>query len=118
MNAQIKDQWISALRGTQYGKTTGFLRKNNCYCAIGVLCDLYSKETKIPWELNVGTGGRFSICGFWNHAPESVLTWAGINEDKNPVEYEKYVRIVNLNDHEDMTFALISDYIDQNFSCN
>lgn len=44
MNYNLKTAWIKALRSNKYKQGQGFLRKNNQYCCLGVLIDLYDKN--------------------------------------------------------------------------
>jgi hypothetical protein len=36
----LKQLWLKALRSGDYEQCTGALRKGNCYCTLGVLCDV------------------------------------------------------------------------------
>lgn len=54
MNQNIKTKWLEALRSGQYQQVKGVLRHSDSansqgYCCLGVLCDIYSKETATPW---------------------------------------------------------------------
>lgn len=41
MNKEFKQKWIDALRTGKYQQGRGVLRTdNNCFCCLGVLCDL------------------------------------------------------------------------------
>lgn len=41
MDAQLKAKWIEALRSGKYAQAVGRLRDDeNCYCCLGVLCDI------------------------------------------------------------------------------
>ena len=39
MNKEIKEKWIEALRSGRYNKIKGALKKDDGFCAVGVLCD-------------------------------------------------------------------------------
>jgi hypothetical protein len=46
LNKEIATKWVAALRSGDYKQTQGVLRSaDNGYCCLGVLCDLYNKET-------------------------------------------------------------------------
>jgi hypothetical protein len=50
MNIEIKARWIAALRSGQYKQGQGNLHPTpKCFCALGVLCDLYAKEHGMEW---------------------------------------------------------------------
>jgi hypothetical protein len=42
MDAQLKKQWLEALRSGKYDQGTGQLRDGNCFCCLGILCDIFS----------------------------------------------------------------------------
>jgi hypothetical protein len=46
MNKKWKEKWIAALRSGKYKQGHGALKKNNNYCCLGVLCDIYP-ETEL-----------------------------------------------------------------------
>ena len=55
MNRQIKDKWITALRSGEYNQDSdgGYLKTCDGYCCLGVLCDLYVKETGKEWARRI-----------------------------------------------------------------
>ena len=78
MNSHIKQQWLNALRSNEYSQGTGHLQTPDGFCCLGVLCDIYAKETGTPWETT--SDGRFSyIKGESNYLPEEVKEWAGLD---------------------------------------
>ncbi len=40
MNPELKAKWIEALESDRYKQCRGKLRIGNCYCGLGVLCDV------------------------------------------------------------------------------
>lgn len=85
MNPQIKEKWLNALRSGEYSQTEGSLKTDDGFCCLGVLCDLYSKEVEEEWvkdEITV----RYKFDGSSQVLPNSVMDWAGLNED-NPRVY-------------------------------
>ena len=57
MNPQIKQQWLAALKSGEYHQGRKFLRYQKdyndtyqCYCCLGVLCDLAVKAGVTTWE--------------------------------------------------------------------
>jgi len=79
MNEAIKTKWVAALLSNEYEQTEGVLRNGNGYCCLGVLCDLYSKETGVEW-LDMGYG-RFSMHSADNVLPYEVEQWAGLTHE-------------------------------------
>lgn len=45
MNPRIRDMWAEALESGEYCQGNGRLRFNKKHCCLGVLTDLYVKET-------------------------------------------------------------------------
>ena len=43
-NNNLVRRWVAALRGGKYKQAKGRLRKEDGYCVLGVLCDLYDPE--------------------------------------------------------------------------
>lgn len=48
MDAELKAKWLEALRSGRYDQTTGQLRNGNCFCCLGVLCDVFNPNA---WEI-------------------------------------------------------------------
>lgn len=44
MNPDIQAKWVAALRSGKYNQCRGQLRKGDCFCAIGVLCDVIEPD--------------------------------------------------------------------------
>ena len=72
MNAEVKKQWVEALRSGEYKQTQGHLRKDGQYCCLGVLCDLHAKATGGQWEED-----HYGNCSAW--LPRTVCSWAGLS---------------------------------------
>jgi hypothetical protein len=45
MKQEIKVKWLEALRSGEYAQARHKLRTKDGYCCLGVLCDVYRKET-------------------------------------------------------------------------
>jgi len=82
MNPQIKQKWVSALRSGDYQQTKGRLRKEDKFCCLGVLCDLYGKENNVEWEISEDSG-KYMFQNKGASLPSSVRKWAGVEND-NP----------------------------------
>lgn len=51
MNSAVKEKWLEALRSGEYKQTKSRLKNENSYCCLGVLSDLFIKETKTgEWD--------------------------------------------------------------------
>jgi len=44
MDAQLKAKWVEALRSGKYQQTTNYLKSDNGYCCLGVLCDIQGAD--------------------------------------------------------------------------
>ena len=88
MNQEVKAKWVAALRGGQYQQGPGYLRRNDKFCCLGVLCDLFAKEEHGDWEesdeeLLKGLFFRFNARaggGSMFGLPGAVQEWAGFDE--------------------------------------
>lgn len=57
MNKEIKAKWIAALTSGEYTQGKDYLNRNGKFCCLGVLCDLYRKETGMgEWIVAGGDG--------------------------------------------------------------
>jgi hypothetical protein len=136
MKTEIKQKWVNALRSGEYEQSKGYLYSEDGYCCLGVLCDIYCKETNQEWttvnesgdeyiesEITDGlvTNGYFYLNGESEFLPQCVVEWSGM-ESRDPYvdvddnEETGVVReqIVVLNDN-GTPFAEIADLIEKQF---
>lgn len=79
MDAEIKRQWVAALRSGRYPQTTGYLRDENGFCCLGVLCDIRNSKVWIPAKAPSTIGAEhYTFDGQSHHLPMSVYLWAGL----------------------------------------
>lgn len=79
MNKRIKKLWIKALRSGKYKQAHAAMRtRDNTFCCLGVLCDLFTKEKRRRWKYD---GPDYAIDGASYFLPESVMKWAGVNDE-------------------------------------
>ena len=86
MNKEVKEKWVSALRSREYQQARGRLRRKDGYCCLGVLCDIYHKETgKGMWDSSLPDDFSFIDDGHRDvsNLIPTVLDWAGISK-RNP----------------------------------
>ena len=115
MNSNIKQQWINALRSGEYSQGAGHLRNLDGFCCLGVLCDIYSKETGTQWEPDFN--GRFSLFyGESNYLPEVVKEWAGLDRQNPWVNTSEgaITELAYLNDN-GTTFSEIAQMIEEQY---
>jgi hypothetical protein len=127
MKSQVKEKWIAALRSGEYDQGIERLRTLTRFCCLGVLCDLYSKETGIEWNYHSPSEGHslsgFEFDGQREFLPSSVVEWSGL-ETRSPEinilvsdEDEEYLdtqALAELNDNGE-NFFKIADLIEENF---
>lgn len=121
MKPEIKERYIAALESGEYKQMRGQLKGKlstapdghaiDCFCALGVLCDLYSKEFNVPWE---GTRFQGSGCGL----SEEVAAWAGVVDVDSVSDFDINFQyqgddssVVNLNDGECFDFTAIAQIL-------
>lgn len=85
MKPEIKQKWIAALRSGEYEQGKAFLKYDNKFCCLGVLCDLHAKETGAEWDMWCGSYLYYDADTM---IPQQVADWAGIpytyiNIDRN-----------------------------------
>ena len=126
LKADIKDRWVNALRGGNYKQGKGcLLDEYGNYCCLGVLCDLYMKETgeQVTWENQCdGFGDVTQIASFLGYTtilPETIREWAGLNEQSPSVMYTDmdgeggYRMLSTLNDNHDASFDELAELIEE-----
>lgn len=110
MNTQIKEKWINALRSGEYTQNHGQLKDDDGYCCLGVLTDLYLKETNQEWQYNVECN-----CYEFNQSfgllNKLVYQWAEL-PNHNPKIDGKHLS--DYNDLERYNFNQIADLIEKN----
>ena len=111
MNPQVKEKWLNALRSGEYQQTQTALRKEDGFCCLGVLCDLYIKEKNEQWVWDGDS--KYGIkCGsknvYYSHLPRSVMEWAGLRICCDPFVFDN--TLSELNDG-GSTFKQIADLI-------
>jgi hypothetical protein len=124
MKADIKAKWLADLRSGKFPQTTGVLRNGNGYCCLGVLCDLYSRDTGVEWW-DTGCGG-FAMHGADSVLPYAVEQWAGLthehggyvavsksyDEGENTI-VDHSLSLTELNDSWEYDFKQIADVIEE-----
>lgn len=129
MKEKVKDLWVEALRSGKYEQTTGFLKKGNGYCCLGVLCDVYAKTQKKK-GFQKSSSQLYHLKNVYNFdnkragLPDRVIKWAGINANgkiiisenseiisqNNTISY-----LMMLNDRDGKTFDEIATFVEKNW---
>jgi len=88
----VRDLWRDALMSGKYNQARGALRKDERFCVLGVLCEVYREETgkgvwypesggKMFFAANRETGAKLAKTEKSEHLhvlPDFVRTWAGL----------------------------------------
>ena len=114
MNKNIKNKWLKALRSGEYKQGKSALRDGDTYCCLGVLTELYRKETGLGiWEK-----GKIGM-DFYNEEEismgvpsKTICEWAGLNDENPSVESEHGICIAEIND-KGVSFNEIADIIEE-----
>jgi hypothetical protein len=120
MSTQIKQQWVTALRSGEYTQASSNLRTEEGYCCLGVLCDLYSKDTRdisTEWEVNHTADARpIPFYNFMNEGsflPIAVVNWAGLDKASPVIDLEGVkMELAQVNDS-GSTFTQIAQLIEE-----
>lgn len=128
MKKEIADKWIVALNSNEFNQHRGALHNpsNNGYCCLGVLCEIYRKETgKGRWEYDgfmSNPDEKEARLMDWScqHLPYAVQEWSGMksplgqyDEKDNSIETNK--NLVYLNDMAGFKFSGIASFIERNW---
>jgi hypothetical protein len=133
MQPEVKEAWLKALRSGEYQQGTGCLRKDDTYCCLGVLCDVYDKQEvglgesrwKFVPEYKLGGllyGEATVVKAHYRYQdqpeilPYDVKKWAGL-KDRSPSfvdDTQLSKTLAALND-DGYTFNQIADVIEKHF---
>lgn len=127
MNADVKAEWVEALRSGEYEQGESFLRRTNGeFCCLGVLCELAVKHGVIPEPTLEPNASVYyyideSVQDSYDAwLPPKVKEWAGIEADEGrmpePLPFKNDEKgttnnLTGLNDN-GYTFAEIADIIE------
>jgi len=124
MKQSIMQKWVAALRSGEYVQITGQLSECDIraskrgFCCLGVLTDLYAKDSDIPLETLLSIKQDGGIC-------RDVEKWAGMGSDMGTLPSRVFVDVeygrgtnhddlANLND-DGAGFNRIADVIEEHW---
>jgi len=90
VNKEAIEEWVEALRSGQYEQGVHHLRnKDETYCCLGVVCDLFKEEVGGEWkeEDNMRNNYTFNIpkskISYYGdeYMPDTVVKYLGLDED-------------------------------------
>ena len=113
MRAKVKRLWLKALRSGEYKQGRTALQPNEGeFCCLGVLCEVYRKETGDGRWTKYGTfvaEDSEDACVL----PDAVIAWAGLDSDTprlGPRKNSAYATTLNDNGR---SFSYIADRIEK-----
>lgn len=106
MNKKIKAKWIKALKSGDYKQGTGQLRdKDNNFCCLGVLCNLYAQDNPEVAKHETDPQ-KFKDC--FSFPPDIV------SSDYAGLDYEVESVLAVMNDQQGKSFKQIANWISKN----
>lgn len=113
MNPVVKELWVKGLRSGEYEQGKNQLRDSNGkFCCLGVLCDLYTKETgRGNWDKDgcyLAPDSDYKLLAL---LPKEIITWAGLSND-NPKAGNHI--LTHMNDTLSSSFEEIATQIENN----
>ena len=121
MNPEWKAKWVNALRSGEYKQAQDYLRTNDGYCCLGVICDLTDNTKWIKENIYYFYSYKIPIyaeemtkCAT---LPSTIITNIGLEEFDDVVNLpikdrsNNKVCLAELND-EGLTFNQIADLIE------
>tara|TARA_R110000824_G_scaffold61671_1_gene163818 strand:+ start:187 stop:573 length:387 start_codon:yes stop_codon:yes gene_type:complete len=120
-----KEQIVSALRSGEYKQTRSQLKEGDCFCILGVVCDVYMKERGYEWGTLISAGNEVSYPEKLSesneeHAyqllPPEIAEWAfGDRGEVSPRVWVdgKLRSLAYLNDGSDWTFKQFADLLEE-----
>lgn len=108
INKEVKEKWVAALRSGEYTQCRGSFQRDNTYCVIGVLLDIYRKEkqhTDLAWDGELKNwAGLPTFCTYPFHVVHRT-EWLGLVKERESLMY--------LNDIEGLSFKELADLIEK-----
>jgi len=107
LDKEIKKAWIEALRSGKYKQGQLSLKHNNCYCCLGVLCEINHKLDEYGYIIE---GGK----EYLNEELEKEFN-IGYNGYFKGFSINEKLCLTELNDFTDFTFEQIAEVIELYF---
>mgnify|MGYP000735863425 CR=1 FL=1 len=111
MTKELRDKWVEALRSGRYQQGKGHLHAGECFCALGVLCDVLGLEW-VPCE---EIGDDLNNLPVYMAAGESTDGIPDSISEKIGLEDVDHAAVAIRNDSGD-SFTGIADWIEAHVS--
>ena len=114
MSLRIKLLWIIALRQYQ-GKVAKYgMRYHNGYDALGLLCDIATKElVRLDWKLCNFNAGYYQIDNHSSDLPDRVKIWANLPCNSPKVSYKGIITPIHRLSDQGLSLSAIADLIEE-----
>ena len=117
---EFKEQWITALRSGDYNQCSGYMRKGDRFCCLGVAYELIHKDEinrawlgpspdSAPVDVFFTGAGKAYLPGIGDYPPD---IWEVLNQEIHPA-ISGLTHLSNMNDG-GKTFGEIADWIEEN----
>lgn len=109
--AEHRKLWVEALRSGKYRKTVSTLRENDCFCVLGVACDVAIENGVAAYWDNDRCVDRVTLESRYGCLPECVSKfYGGVGGDIPLKSCESASR---MNDGTNLSFAAMADIIER-----
>lgn len=106
-NKKNIQKWVDALRSGKYSQAHGKLTRDNCFCCLGVACEISGVEKKRD---------LYGITGERHFLPLEVYQWLGINSRDPLVFYgNDFTKLTAVNDEFRLSFDQIANLIEKHY---
>lgn len=129
MRQDIAFIWTEALRSNEYAQCRKMLhRKDDGFCCLGVLTDLYLKAHPdaprwvdgptnewniVQMQVNLGGDSMNNVHFIYGFLPKKVIEWSGMSHALGVLNPDSGRNLAQLND-DGIPFAQIADIIEKN----
>lgn len=123
MSPKVKKLWIEALKSGEFKQGVTYLQKDGCFCVVGVLCELFRRETgRGEWRYSEENGVFYFKVGedcFGSAAPSEVSRWAqvpvGLWTTNVKGDFGREMELWELNDSLGYDFLQLANVIEECF---
>ncbi len=109
MNVEVKAKWLEALRSGKYKQGRLYLKTDDAFCCLGILCDIYGKD---GWTPDFDKNNVGIYLGKKHNLPVAVIDWSGLNSPNPHISDNEFPSLAELNDNGG-TFETIADIIEK-----
>ena len=129
MNKDIAEKWAVLLESNEFAQSSGKLRRTEGYCCLGVLCELYRRETgQGMWvECEGDNTGMYDFQWLNNQRrtdvpatllPPVVQAWAGMRDNAGSMAERSLNKTPLYRSNDDkVPFKQIAYIIRENVNC-